>query len=95
MRIKNKNMTEENKKPVINRQLKGLVVSDAMDKTIVVKVDRQKMHPKYKKSYRVSKKYHVHDEKALAKVGDKVLFTTCRPISKNKCWRLVNILKDK
>ncbi len=71
----------------------GIVVSAAMDKTIVVKVDTMKMHPKYHKAYRVTKKYHVHDEKKEAKVGDQVEFLECRPLSKTKRWRLVSVLK--
>ncbi len=71
------------------RELVGRVVSSAMQKTIVVAVDSLKLHPKYKKNYRVTKKYHVHDEKGAARVGDTVTFAECRPISKTKCWRLV------
>lgn len=71
----------------------GKVTSDQMDKTIVVEVNRIKVHPLYKKRYRVSKKYKVHDEKNEAKVGDKVAFKECRPISKDKKWRLVEIIK--
>ncbi|KKP59637.1 MAG: 30S ribosomal protein S17 [Candidatus Magasanikbacteria bacterium GW2011_GWC2_34_16] len=84
-------MTTESK--TINiRQFVGLVTSAKMDKTIVVKVDRMKENLKYHKSFRVSKKYHVHDEKGLAKEGDKVEFCQCRPLSKTKCWRLVKVL---
>jgi len=75
------------------REQTGTVISTAMSKTIVVKVERRKMIAKYKKAMRVSKKYHVHDEKALAKTGDKVRFVECRPISKTKRWRLVEVLK--
>jgi small subunit ribosomal protein S17 len=71
----------------------GKVTSDQMDKTIVVEVNRIKVHPLYKKRYRVSKKYKVHDEKNEAKIGDKVAFKECRPISKDKKWRLVEIIK--
>lgn len=63
---------------------KGIVVSDKMDKTIVVKVDTLKTHPKYLKQYRSSKKYKVHDEENGHKVGDVVTFQECRPISKDK-----------
>lgn len=72
----------------------GTVVSTAMNKTIVVNVDRRKLHEKYKKSYRVSRKYPVHDEKSLAKVGNIVEFVECRPLSKTKRWRLARILKQ-
>jgi small subunit ribosomal protein S17 len=72
-----------------HRQFSGKVVSTGMQKTITVQVDLMKMHPIYQKSYRVSKKYHVHDEKGAAHVGDVVTFVECRPISKTKRWRLV------
>lgn len=67
---------------------KGTVVSTAMNKTIVVRVDRVKMHPKYGKQYTVSRRYHVHDEKGLSRVGDQVTFVECRPLSKTKRWRI-------
>lgn len=70
------------------RTFTGTVVSIGMQKTIVVRVDRQKLHTKYNKRYRVSRKYHVHDEKNTAKVGDVVNFVECRPLSKTKRWRL-------
>jgi small subunit ribosomal protein S17 len=84
--------TETSQKPVIEKHLrrfKGTVVSDAMQKTIVVRVDNLKRHPKYNKSYRVSEKFHVHDEKGIAKPGEVVEFVECRPLSKTKRWRLV------
>lgn len=83
-------MEKEAKKNI--REFVGLVVSVAQ-KTVVAKVDRFKTNAKYKKQYKVSKKYHVHDEKGLAQVGDKVRFIECRPISKTKNWRLVEIIK--
>ncbi len=70
------------------RLLKGKVISDKMDKTVVVLIDRFREHPKYKKRYRVSKKYKVHDEKNEYKVGDKVVIQEYRPISKDKKWRV-------
>ncbi len=70
------------------RLFEGTVVRDAMDKTIVVRVDRIVVHPKYKKRYRVSKRYKVHDEKNEHKVGEKVQFVECRPLSKEKRWRV-------
>lgn len=79
----------------LNRQFIGHVVSAAMNKTIVVDVASHKFHPKYKKQYRVNKKYHVHDEKSEAKLGDQVVFVECRPLSKTKHWRLIQILKQK
>lgn len=75
------------------RKFIGIVVSDKADKTIAVKVDRRKLHPKYKKYYRVTTKYQVHDEKGLAKEGDKVVFVESRPMSKTKRWRLLEVLK--
>ena len=76
-----------------NRNFLGRVVSTQMNKTAVVQVDTMKLHPKYHKAYRVSKKYHVHDEKNEAQTGDQVKFMECRPLSKTKRWRLVSVLK--
>lgn len=72
------------------RKFAGVVVSDKNDKTIVVEVKRTKLHPKYLKRYIVTKKYKVHDPTNKYKVGDKVTFVECRPISKNKRWRVIN-----
>jgi len=72
------------------RVYKGVVVSDGMDKTIVVRIDRVKVHPKYGKRYKTSRRYHVHDETNSKHVGDEVSFIECRPLSKTKRWRLVN-----
>jgi small subunit ribosomal protein S17 len=71
------------------RTLVGTVVSDKMQKTIVVKVDSVKTHAKYGKQYVMSKRFKVHDEKNEHKTGDKVAFVECRPYSKDKCWRVV------
>jgi small subunit ribosomal protein S17 len=71
------------------KRLSGTVVSDAMDKTVVVSVDRFVKHPKYGKYYTVSKKYKAHDEGNTHHVGDKVMIEPCRPISKNKSFRVV------
>jgi len=81
--------TEENIKTVIKRKIQGVVVSNKMNKTLVVKVDQVKIHPKYKKRYTVSKKYKVHDEKEMFREGDEVVFVECRPLSKDKCWRVI------
>lgn len=70
----------------------GLVVSDVQDKTIVVKVDRRTAHPLYQKIVKVSKKFTAHDEKNEAKKGDTVRIVETRPLSKNKCWRLLEII---
>ena len=74
------------------RECVGFVISDAMDKTIVVKVERRVRDPKYGKEVRHSTKCHVHDEKNQAKIGDKVKITETRPLSSLKRWRLVEIL---
>ena len=74
------------------KQLKGKVVSDKMEKTVVVRVEGNRYHPKYKKRYSYTKKYKAHDEKKKCKVGDDVLIEECRPISKEKRWRIVEKL---
>ena len=71
------------------RVLQGTVVSDANDKTVVVRVERRFTHPVLKKTVRRSKKYHAHDAANAAKVGDTVWIEECAPISKNKRWILV------
>ncbi len=71
------------------RILEGVVVSDKADKTVVVKVERRFTHPVMKKTVRRSKKYHAHDEKNSAKLGDIVRIQECRPMSKLKSWELV------
>lgn len=71
------------------RILEGVVVSDAMDKTIVVRVERRVMHPVYKKFIRRSKKYSAHDENNSCKVGQVVRIQECAPISKNKSWTVI------
>jgi small subunit ribosomal protein S17 len=68
------------------KQLKGTVVSNKMQKTVVVKVERIKEHPKYKKRYKVFKKYKAHNDKAGLEIGDKVTIEECRPLSKDKRW---------
>jgi len=71
------------------RVLQGVVVSDAMDKTIVVRVERRVMHPVYKKFIKRSKKYSAHDEANAHKIGDVVRIEECRPISKSKRWTVI------
>lgn len=71
------------------RTLSGRVVSDRMEKTVTVLVERQVMHPLYKKFIRRSKKYAAHDETNVCKVGDAVRIEECRPISKRKSWLVV------
>lgn len=71
------------------RILQGTVVSDANDKTVVVRVGRRFSHPLYQKTIRRSKKYQAHDVGNVAKIGDVVQIVECAPISKNKRWALV------
>jgi small subunit ribosomal protein S17 len=71
------------------RILQGVVVSDKMDKTIVVQVERRVMHPIYKKFVRRTKKYAAHDEANAHKVGETVRIQECRPISKRKRWEVL------
>jgi len=73
------------------RVFSGTVVSDKMKKTLVVRVDRVVVHPKYGKRYAQSQKFHVHDEGETFHVGDTVTFVECRPYSKTKRWCTVKI----
>ena len=75
------------------QERQGIVVSDAMEKTIVVRVDVVKAHPRYKKVVRRSVKFHAHDESGQAKVGDVVRIVETRPISKTKRWRLAEVVE--
>ena len=75
------------------QERRGVVVSSAMDKTIVVKVDTIKAHPRYKKVVRRSQKFHAHDEQNAAKPGDVVRIVETRPISKTKNWRLAEVVE--
>jgi len=72
------------------RTVQGTVVSDAADKTIVVRVERRVRHPVYKKIITRSAKYMAHDEANSAKAGDVVRIRECRPLSKRNCWELVS-----
>jgi small subunit ribosomal protein S17 len=72
------------------RTLNGVVVSDKMDKTILVKVESKVMHPLYKKYIKRSKKYAAHDWDNKCKVGDAVTIRECRPLSKSKCWEVIS-----
>ena len=71
----------------------GEVVSDKMDKTIIVRVERRFRHPKFKKVVTQYKKFYAHDEKEEAKVGDRVRIEETRPLSKTKSWRLVEVVE--
>jgi small subunit ribosomal protein S17 len=75
------------------KERRGIVVSDAMDKTVVVRVDIVKAHPKYKKMLRRSIRLHAHDEENSSKVGDIVRLVETRPLSATKRWRVVEILE--
>jgi len=79
----------ENKKEQ-KRQLKGVVTSDKMNKTVVVSVTRVKAHKKYLKQYNVSKKFKAHDENNEFKEGDEVVIEESKPLSKTKHWRVVS-----
>lgn len=74
------------------RTIKGVVHSNKMDKTIVVRVDNYKTHPVYNKRYRVSKKFYAHDAENKANIGDRVIIQEMRPMSKLKRWSLKEIL---
>ena len=82
----------ENKKT--NKKIfTGLVVSDKMDKTVVVKITTKVLHPLYKKYVTKSVKYKAHDENNDAKTGDTVKIIECRPISKEKCWNMQEVIE--
>lgn len=70
----------------------GIVVSDKMDKTVVVKVDRMIKHPVYSKYIRLTAKYKAHDEQNSCKIGDRVIIVESRPLSKDKCWKVRQII---
>ena len=72
---------------------KGVVISKSGDKSIVVQGERRRIHPQYGKVIRLFKKFHAHDERNEAQVGDQVEIAECRPISKLKHWRLVSVMK--
>jgi len=75
------------------RQLKGEVISNKMNKTVLVQVEKIKTHPKYHKRYSQNKKFTAHDEKNQYQVGDKVIIQEHRPISKNKSWQVIKKIK--
>ncbi|MFH1542195.1 MAG: 30S ribosomal protein S17 [bacterium] len=76
----------------MKKQRTGIVVSNKMDKTAVVEVKRTFAHPFYKKVMRVTKKFKAHDEENKCQIGDRVEMIETRPISRDKCWRIVKIL---
>ncbi len=87
-------MSENNARTGIQRSLAGRVVSDKMDKSITVLVERQVQHPLYKKYVKRSTKYRVHDEHNACQNGDWVQITECRPLSKTKSWTLLRIVES-
>ena len=84
--------TETTKKPGLRKTRVGVVTSTKRDKTIVVEYVARGPHPKFKKIVKKSKKFYAHDENSTAKVGDKVRIVETRPLSKLKCWELVEVL---
>jgi small subunit ribosomal protein S17 len=82
------------REPGRRQERRGVVVSSAMDKTIVVQVETVKAHPRYKKVVRRSRKLHAHDAENAAKVGDVVRIVESRPLSKTKTWRLAEIVEE-
>jgi small subunit ribosomal protein S17 len=84
-------MAEE--RTTAQRERQGLVVSDKMDKTIVVQVSAVKPHAQYKKVIRTTDRLKAHDEQNEARVGDTVLVRECRPLSRDKTWRLIKVLQ--
>ncbi len=83
-------MSEESK---VLRTVTGRVISNKMDKTVTVLVERKVPHPKYGKYVRRSSKLHAHDEGNECREGDVVMLESCRPLSKNKSWRLVKVVE--
>ncbi len=81
----------ENRK--LRKEKSGIVVSNKMEKSIVVEVERKVKHPKYGKFVKKSSRFVAHDEQNECSEGDKVRIAESRPLSKNKCWRLVEILE--
>ena len=86
-------MAEQVKTKGGKRSLVGIVTSDKMDKTIVVSIDTKKMDTLYKKYVTRTKKCKAHDEQNEAHIGDTVRIVECSPISKDKCWRLAEIIE--
>ncbi|MEK7067307.1 MAG: 30S ribosomal protein S17 [Patescibacteria group bacterium] len=71
----------------------GIIVSNKMQKTVVVRVDSLKMHSKYRKQYKVSKRYKAHDEEGTCKIGDVVALKETRPLSRTKRWSVIKLIK--
>ena len=77
----------------LRKEITGLVTSDKMEKTITVRVERKEKHPMYGKFVKKSNQFHAHDEKNECNIGDTVRIMETRPLSKNKRWRLVEIIE--
>lgn len=75
----------------MKRKLEGTIVSDKMNKTRVVEIARLKMHPRYKKYYKITRRFKAHDEKNEYKTGEKVVIEEIRPLSKDKRWRIIGL----
>ena len=75
------------------RKFTGKIVSDKMQKTVVVEIERTVIHPKYKRRFKVHKKFKAHDEKGEYKMGETVIIEECRPISKDKKWKVLSKVK--
>lgn len=75
----------------MKRKLEGTIVSDKMNKTRVVEITRLKMHPRYKKYYKITRRFKAHDEKNEYKTGEKVIIEEIRPLSKDKRWRIIGL----
>ena len=86
-------MAEQEKSKNV-RSLTGRVVSDKMNKTVTVLVERRAKHPLYGKVIRLSKKYHAHDEENGCHEGDTVIIEECRPLSKSKSWKVVRVVEQ-
>ena len=81
-------------KTLKGRKLKGVVMSDKMEKTVVVQVSKDKKHPKYHKYFKQNSRFKAHDEDNQYKKGDEVVIQECRPLSKDKRWQVVGLIKD-
>ena len=77
----------------LRKEKTGVVISNGMDKSIVVQVERKVKHPKYGKFVKKSSRFMAHDETNECQAGDKVRIAETRPLSKNKCWRLIEIIE--
>ena len=85
-------MPETNPNRTRRKERVGNVISDKMEKTIIVRVERRMQHPRFKKVITRYKKFYAHDEKREARLGDQVRIQETRPVSKTKSWRLVEVL---